>query len=65
MPVLNRGRVFDVLFACHDDASTPARLVLPGPGWYLLTEPQFRRRPRSSEPVMMRAAGQCAGSSGC
>jgi hypothetical protein len=43
MPVFNRGWVFDVLFAYQDDRSTPARLVLAGPGWYLLTGPQFRR----------------------
>jgi hypothetical protein len=43
VPVFNRGWVFDVLFAYQDDRSTPARLVLAGPGWYLLTGPQFRR----------------------
>lgn len=43
VPVFNRGWVFDVLFAYQDDASTPARLVLAGPGWYLLTGNQFRR----------------------
>lgn len=43
VPVFNRGWVFDVLFAYQDDACTPARLVLAGPGWYLLTGPQFRR----------------------
>jgi hypothetical protein len=43
VPVFNRGWVFDVLFASQDDASPPARLVLAGPNWYLLTGPQFRR----------------------
>jgi hypothetical protein len=43
VPVFNRGWVFDVLFAYPDDRSTPARLVLAGPGWYLLTGKQFRR----------------------
>jgi hypothetical protein len=43
LPVFNRGWVFDVLFAYQDDRSTPARLVLAGPGWYLLTGNQFRR----------------------
>ena len=43
VPVFNRGWVFDVLFAYQDDRRTPARLVLAGPGWYLLTGPQFRR----------------------
>ena len=43
VPIFNRGWVFDVLFAYQDDRSTPARLVLAGPGWYLLTGPQFRR----------------------
>ena len=31
------------MFAYQDDRSTPARLVLAGPDWYLLTGPQFRR----------------------
>jgi hypothetical protein len=43
VPIFNRGWVFDVLFAYQDDRSTPARLVLAGPGWHLLTGPQFRR----------------------
>jgi len=43
LPVFNRGWMFDVLYACQDDRSTPARLVLAGPGWYLLTGKQFRR----------------------
>ncbi|HUB41284.1 MAG TPA: hypothetical protein VMA72_20770 [Streptosporangiaceae bacterium] len=43
LPVFNRGWVFDVLYAYQDDRSTPARLVLAGPGWYLLTGQQFRR----------------------
>jgi len=43
LPVFNRGWVFDVLYAYQDDRSTPARLVLAGPGWYLLTGKQFRR----------------------
>jgi hypothetical protein len=43
LPVFNRGWVFDVLYACQDNRSTPARLVLAGPGWYLLTGTQFRR----------------------
>jgi len=43
LPVFNRGWVFDVLYAYQDDNSTPARLVLAGPGWYLLTGKQFRR----------------------
>ncbi|MGB6454003.1 MAG: hypothetical protein WBH47_05875 [Streptosporangiaceae bacterium] len=29
------GRVFDVLYAYPDDSSTPARLMLAGPGWFL------------------------------
>ena len=43
MPVFNRHWVFDVLYAYPDDGGTPARLVLAGPGWYLLTGKQFRR----------------------
>ena len=43
LPVFNRGWVFDVLYAYQDDKSTPARLVLAGPGWYLLTGQQFGR----------------------
>jgi hypothetical protein len=43
VPVFDRGWVFDVLFAYQDDRSTPARLVLAGPGWYLLTGTQLRR----------------------
>ena len=43
LPVFNRGWVFDVLYAYQDDRSTPARLVLAGPGWYLLTGKQFRQ----------------------
>lgn len=43
LPVFNRGWVFDVLYAYQDYRSTPARLVLAGPGWYLLTGKQFRR----------------------
>jgi hypothetical protein len=43
LPVFNRRWVFDVLYAYQDDRSTPARLVLAGPGWYMLTGPQFRR----------------------
>jgi hypothetical protein len=43
LPVFNRGWMFDVLYAYQDDNSTPARLVLAGPGWYLLTGKQFRR----------------------
>ena len=43
VPVFNRGWVFDVLYAYQDDRSTPARLVLAGPDWYLLTGQQFRR----------------------
>jgi hypothetical protein len=43
LPVFNGGWVFDVLYAYQDDRSTPARLVLAGPGWYLLTGKQFRR----------------------
>ena len=43
VPVFNGGWVFAVLFAYQNDRSTPARLVLAGPGWYLLTGPQFRR----------------------
>ncbi|HEY2313595.1 MAG TPA: hypothetical protein VGH96_08280 [Streptosporangiaceae bacterium] len=43
VPVFNRGWVFDVLYAYQDDKSTPARLVLAGPGWYMLTGKQFRR----------------------
>jgi hypothetical protein len=43
VPVFNRGWVFDVLYAYQDETSTPARLVLAGPGWYLLTGPQFSR----------------------
>jgi hypothetical protein len=43
LPVFNGGWVFDVLYAYQDDRSTPARLVLAGPGWYLLTGNQFRR----------------------
>lgn len=43
VPIFNRGWVFDVLFAYQNDKSTPARLVLAGPGWYLLTGRQFRR----------------------
>jgi hypothetical protein len=43
LPVLNRGWVFDVLYAYQDDRSTPARLVVAGPGWYLLTGKQLRR----------------------
>jgi len=43
LPVFNRGWVFDVLYAYQDDRSTPARLVLAGPGWYLLTGKHFRR----------------------
>ncbi len=35
--------MFDVLYAYQDDRSTPARLVLAGPGWYLPTGQQFRR----------------------
>ena len=35
--------MFDVLFAYQDESSTPARLVLAGPGWYLLDGQQFRR----------------------
>ena len=42
-PVFNGGWVFDVLYAYQDDKSTPARLVLAGPGWYLLTGQQFGR----------------------
>jgi hypothetical protein len=42
-PSSTRGWVFDVLYAYQDDRSTPARLVLAGPGWYLLTGKQFRR----------------------
>lgn len=40
----NRGWVFDVLYAYPDETSTPARLVLSGPGWYLLT-------PNSARPL--------------
>jgi hypothetical protein len=43
VPVVNRGWVFDVLYAYQDDKSRPARLVLAGPGWSLLTGKQFRR----------------------
>jgi hypothetical protein len=43
VPVFNRGWVFDVLYAYQDGTTTPARLVLAGPGWYLLTGQQFRR----------------------
>lgn len=43
LPVFNRRWVFDVLYAYPDDGGTPARLVLAGPGWYLLTGKQFRR----------------------
>jgi hypothetical protein len=43
LPVFNRGWVFDVLYAYQDNRSTPARLVLAGPAWYLLTGKQFRR----------------------
>jgi hypothetical protein len=43
VPVFNRGWVFHVLYAYQDDRSTPARLVLAGPDWYLLTGKQFRR----------------------
>jgi hypothetical protein len=43
LPIFNRGWVFDVLYAYQDDASTPVRLVLAGPDWYLLTGQQFRR----------------------
>lgn len=43
VPVFNRGWVFDVLYAYQNDKSRPARLVLAGPGWYLLTAKQFRR----------------------
>lgn len=32
VPIFNRGWVFDVLLAYQDDTSTPARLVLAGPG---------------------------------
>jgi hypothetical protein len=43
LPVFNRGCVFDVLYAYQGSGSTPARLVLAGPGWYPLTGMQFRR----------------------
>jgi hypothetical protein len=43
VPVFNGGWAFDVLSAYQDEKSTPARLVLAGPGWYLLTGMQFRR----------------------
>ena len=43
VPAINRGWVFDVLYAYQDGTATPARLVLAGPGWYLLTGQQFRR----------------------
>jgi hypothetical protein len=43
VPVFSGLWVFDVLFAYQEPSSTPARLVLAGPGWYLLTGTQFRR----------------------
>jgi hypothetical protein len=43
VPVFNGGWAFDISYAYQDEQSTPARLVLAGPGWYLLTGNQFRR----------------------
>jgi hypothetical protein len=61
VPVFNGGWVFSVLFACQEVGSTPARLVLTGPGWCLLTGAQLRRlaeligaRPDSGDRAMRR-----------